>query len=70
VREGSNADAGGTRRNAALGEVFACRRHCAAKWRDRRLRYVADLWQLLDKPLLALTTYGVPNVNHNSGSRS
>lgn len=36
-------------------------------WRKRRLRYVADLWQLSDKPLLACVwVHGVPVAKDNS----
>jgi len=42
------------RRNAAPVEVFACRRHSAAKWRERRLRYVADLSAVLGQATACL----------------
>src|SRR6266852_5445549 len=50
---------------------FACRRHCAAKSTERRLRYVTDLWTALGQTtVFPSSRHGVPNVKHNSGSRN
>jgi hypothetical protein len=49
---------------------FACRRHCAAKWTERDFGTSPIYKQLSNKPQFALINlHGVPNANHNGGSR-
>src|SRR5260370_36193762 len=63
------------RRARLTFRLLFCRRHCTAKWVERRLGTetwdVTDLWSALGQTtFLSSGPHGVPNVKHNSGSRN